>query len=133
MTLGTDERGPAANREGGPRLESAEIANMIVDAAADKKASDIVLLDIHDLSVIADYFVICTGANSRQIQAIASAVEDKMSMLSLSARGREGNADSGWLLLDFGDIIVHIFGPMEREFYRLERLWSGAPTVVYLQ
>ena len=106
---------------------------MIVDAAADKKASDIVLLDIHDLSVIADYFVICTGANPRQIQAIASAVEDKVSMLSLSARGREGNADSGWLLLDFGDIIVHIFGPMEREFYRLERLWSGAPTVVYLQ
>lgn len=133
MALGAAERGSTANRKGGLRLESAEIAQMIIDAAADKKASDIALLDIHDMSVIADYFVICTGANPRQIQAIASAVEDKMNELSLSARGREGNADSGWLLLDFGDIIVHIFGPMEREFYRLERLWSGAPTVVYLQ
>lgn len=85
------------------------------------------------MSVIADYFVICTGANPRQIRAIASAIEDKMSELDIQRRGQEGNVDSGWLLLDYGDIIVHIFGPMEREFYRLERLWSGAPTVVYLQ
>lgn len=91
------------------------------------------MLDIRNISVIADFFVICTGANSRQIQAIASAIEDKMSELHVSARGHEGNADTGWCLLDFGDIIVHIFGPMEREFYRLERLWSEAPTVVYLQ
>jgi ribosome-associated protein len=85
------------------------------------------------MSVIADYFVICTGANPRQIAAIASAIEDKMAELDVHQRGQEGNADGGWLLLDYGDIIVHIFGPMEREFYRLERLWSGAPTVVYLQ
>lgn len=104
-----------------------------MDAASDKKAVDIVLLDIRELSVIADYFVICTGSNPRQIQAIASAIEDKMSELHIHTRGREGSSDSGWLLLDFGDIIVHIFGPMEREFYRLERLWSEAPTVVYLQ
>lgn len=125
--------GTTDHLKGESRLESAEIAKILVDAAADKKASDITLLDIRDMSVIADYFVICTGANSRQIQAIASAVEDKVSELGISARGREGDADTGWLLLDFGDIIVHIFGPMEREFYRLERLWSGAPTVVYLQ
>ncbi|HLZ22672.1 MAG TPA: ribosome silencing factor [Ktedonobacterales bacterium] len=120
-------------REGRCRLEPAEIAKILVDAAADKKASDITLLDIRDMSVIADYFVICTGTNSRQIQAIASAIEDAMSELHVYERGREGDAETGWLLLDFGDIIVHIFGPMEREFYRLERLWSGAPTVVYLQ
>jgi len=90
-------------------------------------------LDIRELSVIADYFVICTGNNPRQIQAIASAIGDTMAELGIHSRGREGNADSGWLLLDFGDVIVHIFGPMEREFYRLERLWSEAPTVVYLQ
>ena len=119
--------------EGVSRLESAEIAKVLVDAAADKKASDITLLDIREMSVIADYFVICTGSNSRQIGAIASAIEDKMSELGVSARGREGGADTGWLLLDFGDIIVHIFGPMEREFYRLERLWGGAPTVVFMQ
>ncbi|MGH2515490.1 MAG: ribosome silencing factor, partial [Ktedonobacterales bacterium] len=126
-------RRKVAHLKGEPRLESAELAQILVDAAADKKASDITLLDIRDLSVIADYFVICTGANSRQIQAIASAIEDTTSDLGISTRGREGNAETGWLLLDFGDIIVHIFGPMEREFYRLERLWSGAPAVVYLQ
>lgn len=130
---GAHEHDRTAECEGGPRLESAEIARIIVDAAADKKSSDIVLLDIRELSVIADYFVICTGANPRQIQAIASAIEDKMSELHVPMRGREGTVASGWLLLDFGDIIAHIFGPMEREFYRLERLWSGAPTVVYLQ
>ena len=120
-------------QKGGSPLEPAEIAKTIVDVASDKKASDVVLLDIREMSVIADYFVICTGANPRQIQAIASAIEDKMSEVGIQRRGQEGNVDSGWLLLDYGDIIVHIFGPMEREFYRLERLWSGAPTVVYLQ
>lgn len=109
------------------------MAKTIVDAVSDKKARDIVLLDIRELSVIADYFVVCTGANSRQIQAIAAAVEDALSESGVNIRSREGNADSGWLLLDTGDIIVHIFGPMERDFYRLERLWSGAPTVVYLE
>lgn len=104
-----------------------------MDAAADKKASDIAMLDIRELSVIADYFVICTGSNPRQIAAIASAIDDKMDEVGAHARSREGNADSGWLLVDYGDVIVHIFGPMEREFYRLERLWSEAPTVVYLQ
>ena len=114
-------------------LEPADIAKTIVDVASDKKATDIALLDIRELSVIADFFVICTGANSRQIQAIAAAVEDKMAELRVERRGREGQADGGWLLLDYGDVIVHVFGPMEREFYRLERLWSSAPTVVYLQ
>lgn len=114
-------------------LEPAEIAKIIVDVASDKKAADIAMLDIRELSVIADFFVICTGANSRQIQAIAAAIEDKMAELRVERRGREGQAEGGWLLLDFGDVIVHVFGPMEREFYRLERLWSSAPTVVYLQ
>ena len=106
---------------------------MVIEAAAEKKASDVVMLDIRELSVIADYFVICTGTNSRQIQAIASSVEDALSEVKVSTRKREGSAETGWVLLDCGDVIVHIFGPMEREYYRLERLWSGAPTVVYLQ
>ncbi len=99
----------------------------------DKKATDVVILDIRSQSVIADYFVICTGNNPRQIQAIASAVEDKLSEINVPAKGFEGKADNGWMLLDCGDVIVHIFGPLEREFYRLERLWSAAPSVVYLQ
>ncbi len=113
-------------------LEPADLAQAIVDVAEDKKASDVTLLDIRELSVIADYFVICTGNNARQINAIRSAIEDKMGEVGVQMRGQEGSADSGWLLLDYGDVIVHIFGPMEREFYRLERLWSGAPAVVYL-
>jgi ribosome-associated protein len=114
-------------------LKSSEVVQLVVEAASDKKASDVVMLDIRELSVIADYFVICTGSNPRQIQAIASAVEEKLSEVKVATRAREGNAETGWVLLDCGDVIVHIFGPMEREYYRLERLWSGAPTVVYLQ
>ncbi len=124
-----------ANRaqEGGQRLESSEVAKLVIEAASDKKAGDVVMLDIRELSVIADYFVVCTGSNPRQIQAIASSIEDKLSEAKVSTRAREGSADTGWVLLDAGDVIVHIFGPMEREYYRLERLWSGAPTVVYVQ
>lgn len=99
----------------------------------DKKATDVVILDIRSQSVIADYFVICSGANPRQIQAIANAVEDRLAELDQPTKGFEGAAENGWMLLDCGDVIVHIFGPLEREFYRLERLWSAAPSVVYLQ
>jgi ribosome-associated protein len=119
--------------EGSQDLDSAEVAKIIADIAVDKKASDIVILDIRSQSVIADYFVICTGSNPRQIQAVASAVEDRLSEVNVPTRGFEGSADNGWMLLDCGDVIVHIFGPLEREFYRLERLWSAAPSVVYLQ
>lgn len=115
------------------QLEPAQLAKLAVDVASDKKATDIVLLDIQGVSAIADYFVICTGANSRQIRAIATAIDEKLSEHGLPALHREGVADSGWLLLDYGDVIVHIFGPKEREYYRLERLWSNAKTVIYLQ
>ncbi len=115
------------------QLEPAQIARLAVDVASDKKATDIVLLDIRGVSVIADYFVICTGANPRQIRAIASAIDEKLSEQGQPAFHREGSPESGWLLLDFSDVIVHIFGPKERDYYRLERLWSNAKTVIYLQ
>ncbi len=119
--------------EEGRRLDSTDLAKIIAEVAADKKASDVTVLDIRELSVLADYFVICTGANARQIQAIADAVKEKLASLKVGTRGFEGGANSGWMLLDAGDIIVHIFGPMERDFYRLERLWSDASTLVYMQ
>lgn len=122
-----------ANTQEGRALDSAQLARIIAEIAADKKAADVSVLDIREQSVIADFFVICTGANSRQIQAVGDAVEEKLSELHVGMRGFEGEAKTGWMLLDCGDVIVHIFGPMEREFYRLERLWSNAPTVVYLQ
>ncbi len=115
------------------QLEPAQIARLAVDVASDKKATDIVLLDLQDVSSITDYFVICTGNNPRQIRAIATAIDNKMSEVGLSAFHREGAPDSGWLLLDYSDVIVHIFSPKEREYYRLERLWSNAKTVIYLQ
>jgi len=114
-------------------LESLQLAKAAVDIASDKKASDVLLLDIREISTIADYFVICNGNNPRQIQAIADALYEELKKQGAQLLYREGIADSGWLLLDFGDVMVHIFGPKEREYYRLERLWNEAKTVVYLQ
>ena len=111
----------------------AELAKAAVDIASDKKASDVLLLDIRDVSVIADYFVICSGNSNRQLQAIAEAIDEELGKQGATLLRREGTADTGWVLLDFGDIVIHIFGPQEREYYRLERLWSEAKTVVYLQ
>jgi ribosome-associated protein len=117
----------------GIQLEPAQLAKAAVDIASDKKASDILLLDIRDISAIADYFVICSGNNARQLQAIGDALTDELKKQGARLLYREGEADSGWLLLDYGDIIIHIFAPKERDYYRLERLWSEAKTVVYLQ
>lgn len=114
-------------------LEPAQLAKAAVDAASDKKAADIILLDIRDVTTIADYFVICSGNNSRQLQAIADNIDEVLGKQGANVIHREGVAESGWLLLDFGDVIVHIFGAKEREYYRLERLWNEAKTVVYLQ
>jgi len=114
-------------------LDPGQLARAAADIAYDKKASDVLLLDIAELTTIADYFVICNGNNTRQIQAISDAIEDELKKQGARMLHREGIAESGWLILDFGDVIVHIFGPKEREYYRLERLWSEAKTVVYLQ
>ena len=117
----------------GVLLDTDQLAKAAVDVASDKKASDVILLDIRNVSIIADYFVICSGQNTRQIQAIADAIDEELGKQGANVLHREGGATTGWLLLDFGDVIVHIFGPKEREYYRLERLWSEAKTVVYLQ
>lgn len=117
----------------GVRLDTAQQARVAVDIVADKKAFDILLLDIREVTTIADYFVICSGSNPRQLRAIAEALDEELGKQGAQLLNREGIADSGWILLDFGDIIVHVFGPKEREYYQIERLWSEAKTVVYLQ
>ena len=104
-----------------------------IEAASNKQAVDVVLLDTQGVCSYADYFVICSGETSRQIKAIRDEVEDILKREHVSPHHSEGTVDSGWLLLDFGSVIVHIFGPFEREYYQLDKLWSQANLVVKIQ
>lgn len=101
-----------------------------MDVASDKLAEDIVLLDLRQTAPFADYFVIMSAGSSRQIQALEEDITGAMKECQVRLHHREGASASGWVLLDFSDVVVHIFGPEEREFYSLERLWSRAPQVV---
>ena len=116
---------------GGRRLEGIEVARKVVEAASEKQASDVVLLDVDRICSFASYFVICSGESERQIAAIQDAIEDTLKKEGLRPHHREGDLDSGLLLLDFGDVIVHIFTEEAREFYGLERLWGDAPRTEY--
>ena len=104
-----------------------------MELAEDKQASDIVMLDLRKLNTIADYFVICTGESDRQLKAILAAIDEGISReLGRDAR-IEGTPDTGWVLLDYGDVVVHIFSVALRDYYRIERLWSKATPVVVVQ
>jgi len=85
------------------------------------------MIDLHELLVITDYFVIATGNNDRQVKTIAEEIEKRLKEAGLPAIGREGEQQATWILLDFGDVVVHVFQPAEREYYRLEKLWGDAP------
>ena len=100
---------------------------------SDKQAEDILLLDIRNVASFADYFVIASGGSVRQLQAILDAVDDALAGDRVSRMGREGGPDSGWVLLDYGDVIVHLLAPEEREYYDLEGLWYTATPVVRIQ
>ena len=98
------------------------------DAAADKKARDIVVIDMRDLVVYTDYMVVCTGTTARQTKAIADEVRRVLKEdHGVKARHVEGEREAEWILMDYLDIVVHIFTPQSREFYRLDRLWGEAP------
>ena len=120
-------------RERGARLSALEVARMIVDGAEDKKAADIVLLDVAELTSMADYFVICSGGSERQLGAIGDGITDKLRDEGVRPIGREGGSNSHWTLVDFGAVIVHIFAPPERDYYQLERHWAKAKTVLRVQ
>lgn len=111
-------------------LEGIEVAKKIVEAAADKQASNIVLLDVRKVCSFADYFVLCNGESDRQIDALRQAIAEALKKDSLPVYHTEGNADSGWILLDTGNVIIHIFAPFEREYYQMDQLWEKAPIVV---
>jgi ribosome-associated protein len=115
------------------RKEALAAARRAVELASDKKASDIVLLEVGDLTTVADYFVICSGSSERQLGAVADGVTEGLKADGLRLVGREGGPGSHWLLLDFGAVIVHIMAPPERDYYQLERLWSQAPLLLRVQ
>lgn len=108
-------------------LEAKEAALLAASAAADKKGADIVVVEVGPVLVITEYFVIVTGSNDRHVKAIVEEVEKRLKDAGLQAIGREGEQQAAWVLLDFGEIVVHVFQPVERDFYRLERLWGDAP------
>jgi ribosome-associated protein len=110
-------------------LEPRELAVLAATAAADKKATDIVVLDVGETLVITNFFVVATGGTARQVSAIIDEVDVALKAAGARVLGREGEAEGSWVLLDYGDVVVHVFQPEEREFYRLEKLWSDAGRV----
>jgi ribosome-associated protein len=108
-------------------LPSREVAARAARAAAEKQATDIVVLDVHELIVITDYFVICSASTKRQVKTVIEAIEDSIRELGEKPIRREGEEDGGWWLLDYFDVVVHVFGDEERAYYDLERLWRDAP------
>lgn len=109
-------------------FESKDIALLAAEAASDKKGENILALDVSQLLVVTEYFVIVTGRTNIQVRAIADEVEEQLrAKAGEKPIGREGFGEDKWILLDFGDVVVHIFQPAERDFYRLEKLWGDAP------
>lgn len=109
------------------------LARRIVELASDKKASDIVLLEIGGLTTLADYFVICSGQSERQLGAIVDGIAAALRDEGVKPVGREGSSGAHWMLIDFGSVIVHVMAPPERDYYQLEKLWAAAPLLVRLQ
>jgi ribosome-associated protein len=109
-----------------------ELALVAANAAADKLATDIVLIDVSERLVITDVFVIATGSNERQVEAIVDEVEEKLRQAGVKPLRREGRRDGRWVLLDYADIVVHVQHAEERLYYALERLWKDCPTIDFV-
>jgi ribosome-associated protein len=107
------------------------LAQIAGHAAADKLATDIVLIDVSDRLAITDVFVIATGNNERQVEAIVDEIEEKLRLVGSKPLRREGKRDGRWVLLDYSDIVVHVQHAEERVFYALERLWRDCPAIEF--
>lgn len=110
-------------------MNSNEIAKLAITALEDKKAEDIKVIDIREVSVIADYFIIANGTNRSQIQALSDNVEEKLGRAGIPLRQIEGYDNANWVLLDFHDVIIHIFDKENRLFYDLERIWRDGKII----
>jgi len=126
---------PAASTAPEGRLLNApaDLARRIVDLLADRQAEDVLLLDIRQVASFADYFVIATAINNRQMRALVELVNTELREEDVKPSHREGGIDSGWVLVDYGDIILHIFSPELRDYYALEELWQDATEIVRIQ
>ncbi|MFC5466666.1 ribosome silencing factor [Lederbergia graminis] len=105
-----------------------DILKQVVKAADDKRAEDIMVLNMQGISLVADYFLICHGNSEKQVQAIARELKDTADKANIEVKKLEGFDEAKWILVDMGDIIAHVFHRDERSYYNLERLWGDAPT-----
>lgn len=113
-------------------FNSRELALLIAEAGDDRKADNIVILNLENLSYLADYFVIMTGFSQPQLKAISLSIEDKVSeKLNIEPLRVEGKNEGNWILHDYGDVIAHVFLPSAREFYGLEAFWGGAEKIIF--
>lgn len=119
-----NEQNPVEGKE-----HSAALARLAITALEDKKAEDIRLIDIGEVSVLADYFIIASGNNRTQVQAMADEVEQRLGRAGAAPRQIEGYQSANWVLLDFGDVIIHIFDAQNRLFYDLERIWKDGTQI----
>jgi ribosome-associated protein len=112
---------------GGESTMNENIIKLIAEAASDKKAADILILDMQGITMVTDYFMICSAASTTQVQAIADHIEEKLQQQGVALLHKEGYQEAQWILLDYGVCVVHIFVESERRFYNLEQLWGDAP------
>ncbi|WP_058301974.1 ribosome silencing factor [Gorillibacterium timonense] len=110
-------------------MNEQQLLDLVWDAADSKKAMDLIALDLRGVSLIADYFVICHGNSETQVQAIATEIRKKAEASGVRVRGLEGMDKARWVLIDLGDVVAHVFHRDERDYYRLEKLWSDAKAV----
>lgn len=120
-------------RIGGPDSDTTELAHQIVDLISDRQGSDIVLMDLRDVSLLADYFILASADSRRQIRAIQDNVHEALHKGKISPLRIEGTPESGWVIMDYGPVVVHLFDPEARAFYKLESLWKNAPVVLHIQ
>lgn len=108
---------------------STEMANIAVEALKDKKARDIRLLDISEITTLADYFIIATGTSTTHVQSLADEIEEKLDKSGYKLHHKEGFRSGRWILVDYGNIVIHVFHDEERKFYNLERIWVDAKSI----
>ena len=120
-------------KQRGDYLNALNLARAIVESLEDKKGEDILLIDIKEIASFTDYFVICTGTSDRMLDALAKSVQDAMREKHQRKGRIEGQPHDGWLVVDFGSVVVHLFSRDQRNYYRLEELWQEGKVLVRVQ